>query len=119
VFIVRFPSLRGEAIAWAVERAASNIYLQFAGCSYTYGETHEEISRYAAGLKDIGVRPGETVALMIDNSPDAIFLWYAAVCLGAIVVPINSALKATQLSTSTFCVVHFRINVVEDRSLQV
>jgi carnitine-CoA ligase len=81
----------------AVERAPSNIYLQFAGRSYTYGETHAEISRYAAGLKDVGVRPGETVTLMLDNSPDAIFLWYAAVCLGAIVVPINTALKATFL----------------------
>jgi carnitine-CoA ligase len=77
----------------AVDRAPDNTYLHFPQCSYTYAESYREIMRIARGLKELGVQPGDTVTTMLDNSPDAVFMWHAITQIGAISVAINTALK--------------------------
>jgi carnitine-CoA ligase len=77
----------------AVDRAPDNTYLHFPECCYTYAESYREIMRIARGLKELGVQPGDTVTTMLDNSPDAVFMWHAITQIGAITVAINTALK--------------------------
>jgi carnitine-CoA ligase len=77
----------------AVDQVPDKKYLLFADQSYTYEATYREVARLAQGLLDLGVKPGETVTTMLDNTPDAVFLWHAIVQIGAISVPINTALK--------------------------
>jgi carnitine-CoA ligase len=77
----------------AVERAPDHTYLRFRNQSFTYSESYREIMRLARGLRELGVKPGDTVTMMLDNSADAVFMWHAITQIDAITVAINTALK--------------------------
>jgi carnitine-CoA ligase len=77
----------------AVDRAPDHKYLHFPKQSHTYAESYREIMRLAQGLRELGVKPGDTVTMMLDNSADAVFLWHAVTQIDAIAVAINTALK--------------------------
>jgi carnitine-CoA ligase len=78
----------------AVDQAPDTRYLWFpGGQTYTYADTHREVARLAQGLLDLGVKPGDAVTTMLDNTPDAVFMWHAIVQIGAISVAINTALR--------------------------
>ncbi len=55
----------------------------------TYRQVQEEVNRFANGLQQLGVRKGDRVAVFLPNSPQFIIAYYAALKLGAIVVPTN------------------------------
>ena len=63
--------------------------LQFFGRVTTYRELDEQIARAAAGLRDLGVRPGDPVAIVLPNCPQHIVAFYAVLRLGAVVVEHN------------------------------
>ncbi len=69
-----------------------------------YGRLLEAILRLANGLKSLGVRKGDRVAVMLPNVPHFIISYYSILELGAVVVPINIMFKkediAYQLSDS-------------------
>lgn len=50
----------------------------------TYAELYEQVARAAAGLKALGVRPGDRVAGYMPNIPETIVAMLAAASLGAI-----------------------------------
>ena len=51
-----------------------------------------EARRYATVLRDAGVGPGDKVALLMPNVPDFPRVYYAALSLGAVVVPVHALL---------------------------
>jgi long-chain acyl-CoA synthetase len=63
--------------------------LQFYGTRITYSELNDLVTRFALFLYKIGVRPGDRVAIMLPNIPQAIIGYYAALRVGAIVVQTN------------------------------
>lgn len=63
--------------------------LQFFGQETTYAQLQEAIDRAAAGLRDLGVRAGDPVAIVLPNCPQHIIAFYAVLRLGAIVVEHN------------------------------
>ncbi|MDR6866025.1 long-chain acyl-CoA synthetase [Microbacterium resistens] len=63
--------------------------LQFFGRETTYAHLQEAIDRAAAGLRDLGVRAGDPVAIVLPNCPQHIIAFYAVLRLGAIVVEHN------------------------------
>ncbi len=77
----------------ATDAHADELFLDFSGDRYTYGRFSAEVNRLARGLSDLGVSPGETVATILDNGPDAAISWMAINRVGAISVPLNTALK--------------------------
>jgi len=81
----------------AVERSPAKVFLDFAGESYTYSQVWDLALRRAAGLDLLGVGPGHTVVCILDNNVDAIASWFAANFLGAVWVPVNTALKGEYL----------------------
>ena len=50
---------------------------------YSYRELHEQVGRAAAGLRRLGVRPGDRVAAFLPNGPEAVIAMLAATSLGA------------------------------------
>jgi crotonobetaine/carnitine-CoA ligase len=94
---------------WAsVDRVPDRTYLHFPDSTHTYAESYQEIMRIARGLREMGVQPGDTVTMMLDNSADAVFMWHAIIQIGAISVAINTALKGD-----------FLVNVVADAASSV
>ncbi|KRA23218.1 long-chain fatty acid--CoA ligase [Microbacterium sp. Root61] len=63
--------------------------LQFFGRETSYRDLQEAIERAAAGLKTLGVGPGDPVAIVLPNCPQHIVAFYAVLRLGAIVVEHN------------------------------
>jgi acetoacetyl-CoA synthetase len=50
----------------------------------TFAELHLEVARFAAGLRRLGLRPGDRVAAYIPNMPEAIIGALAAAAIGAV-----------------------------------
>lgn len=63
--------------------------LQFFGAETTYRRMQEQIDRAAAGLHALGVRAGDTVAIVLPNCPQHIVAFYAVLRLGAIAIEHN------------------------------
>ena len=55
--------------------------------SLTYAELGRQVSRLARGLRALGIRPGDRVALAAENRPEWIIADYAIMAAGAISVP--------------------------------
>jgi fatty-acyl-CoA synthase len=66
--------------------------------SYSYRDLQEWSRRLARGLYEIGVRPGERVALVVDNRPEFAAVKLAVARLGAVAVPVNFSYRAPELA---------------------
>ena len=73
----------------SISRYGSKPALQFFGATTSYREMGEQIRRAAAGLKRLGVGPGDRVALVLPNAPQHVVAFYAVLRLGAVVVEHN------------------------------
>lgn len=73
--------------------------IRYKGCSWTYQQMDMLTDRLAQGLLAMGVAPGDRVALMTENTARGIFLFYAALKMGAVVCMINTSLKSDELLT--------------------
>ena len=81
----------------AVDQTPDKVFLDFAGQTHTYSQVWNLTLRRAAGLQQLGVGRGQTVVCILDNNVDAIVSWFAANLLGAVWVPVNTALKGEYL----------------------
>jgi long-chain acyl-CoA synthetase len=63
--------------------------LVFFGRRITYRELARYIDALAAALTEMGVEKGKKVALLLPNCPQYVIAYYAALRLGAVVVPVN------------------------------
>jgi long-chain acyl-CoA synthetase len=55
----------------------------------TYNELKDRVDRLALAWKEMGAEKGERIGLMLENHPDYIISYYAALALGLIIVQIN------------------------------
>jgi crotonobetaine/carnitine-CoA ligase len=90
--------LRHVLDRWASERP-EQVFAQFEdGSTWTYAQTRAIVRRTAAGLRALGVRQGDHVAVFLPNSPASIEVWFALNYLGAVYVPINPGYRGNLLS---------------------
>ena len=64
----------------------------------TFSELNVFTDRLAQGLRELGVKKGDRVALLLNNSPHFIICYFAIVKLGAMVVTINHMFKSEEVS---------------------
>lgn len=69
----------------AVARFPEDIAIEYYGRTYTYRAFYEMIRDTAKSLKSQGVKEGDTIAICMPNTPEAILMFYAANMVGAIV----------------------------------
>src|SRR5690625_2651513 len=81
----------------AVAAGDESVALQFFGRQTTYRQLGDEIARAAEGLRRLGVKAGDRVALILPNCPQHVVAFYAAVRLGAVVVEHNPLYTAREL----------------------
>ncbi len=65
--------------------------------SYTYGQTRDMALRVARGLLAAGVKPGDHVAMQIENCPEQVFVALALNAVLAVKIPVNTSLAAREL----------------------
>lgn len=64
----------------------------------SYKSLTQHVDQIASGLQDLGIEKGQKVAIWGWNSPEWVFAFYAAIKIGAIVVPIIPELKKDEVS---------------------
>lgn len=69
----------------AVARYPENIAIEYYGRTYTYRAFYEMIRDTSKSLKSQGVKEGDTIAICMPNTPEAILMFYAANMVGALV----------------------------------
>jgi fatty-acyl-CoA synthase len=62
-----------------------------------YGDLIERVREFSAGLAHIGVRRGDRIVLWMTNSLEWVIACFAAMRIGAAVVPINTFLKPDEI----------------------
>ncbi|MFJ9901088.1 long-chain fatty acid--CoA ligase [Streptomyces sp. NPDC091280] len=62
----------------------------------SYAELDRRSAQTATLLRELGVRSGDRVALMVPNVPEFVILYYGILRAGGIVVPMNPLLKARE-----------------------
>jgi crotonobetaine/carnitine-CoA ligase len=72
-------------------------YLDVCGDTVTASELNSRTNRLARGLFALGLKKGDRVASLMENSLDAVVFWWAVVKAGGIAVPINTAYKGEYL----------------------
>ena len=76
----RFPQDRSQAVIETIS-----------GKAYSYAMLEETTARYAGFIKALGVTPGDRIAVQVEKSPEALFLYLACLQSGAVFLPLNSA----------------------------
>ncbi|WP_432015090.1 long-chain-fatty-acid--CoA ligase [Streptomyces cucumeris] len=64
----------------------------------TYAQLWNRVGGYAAALRRQGIGPGDRVALLLPSTPEFAAVYFAVLALGAVVVPVNTALKPAEIS---------------------
>ena len=87
------PDLLARAVAEHAERPL----VEFFGRTFSYAAVHEEARRFAAGLQEIGIAPGDRVGLFLPNVPVYVPAYYGAMLAGATVVNFSPLYTAAEL----------------------
>src|SRR5690606_27225540 len=82
----------------AATRHGERPALLFAGTTTTYRELWDQTRAYAGALRDRGIGPGSRVAMSVPNVPDFARVYYAALSLGAVVIPVHLLLKSEEIA---------------------
>jgi fatty-acyl-CoA synthase len=67
------------------------------GRAISYAELDDSVSALAAALHELGVRRGDRIAMLMENSPEFAQVLFAAANLGAIAVPVNFRLAPAEV----------------------
>ncbi|MEP7151142.1 MAG: long-chain fatty acid--CoA ligase [Nitrospira sp.] len=73
----------------SASRFPESTALFFYGARISYRELNDLTTRFALGLRRLGVKTGDRVALMLPNIPQAVIAYYGVLKAGAIVTPTN------------------------------
>jgi len=76
---------------------SDHVKLDFFGKEYTNGELDVLTRRFAAALKNLGVKKGDVVSLWLPNCPQFSIVYFAAVLLGATMTAISPLFTKREL----------------------
>jgi crotonobetaine/carnitine-CoA ligase len=77
--------------------APDDPYIDVCGTAFTAAEVASGAYSLANTYAGLGLRPGDRVASVIENSPEALLAWWGSVLGGFVAVPINTAYKGEYL----------------------
>jgi long-subunit acyl-CoA synthetase (AMP-forming) len=87
-----------EAFAATVERLKDDVALRSGEQTRTWAELAAQVGRIAGGLASLGVKKGDTVALMLSNRPEFVACDMATVALGAVPFSIYQTSSPEQIA---------------------
>jgi fatty-acyl-CoA synthase len=87
----------GSWLTRRLEKSGPKTAVVYGERALTYAELHDRTHRLAGALSAHGVRPGDRVAVLGENSPEFLQVLFAAGALGAVLVPLNTRLAAPEI----------------------
>jgi len=88
----------GRVLAEKAARVGDRPFLHWQGSATTYAEVDRITNAYARGFAELGITKGSTVAVMLPNCPEFLWVCWGLGKLGAVSVPLNTAAKGEQLA---------------------
>jgi long-chain acyl-CoA synthetase len=79
------------------QRFPNNIAFELMGKKLTFNEVDELSNQFAHGLKDLGIKQGDCIGIMLPNLTQFPIAFFGALKAGAIVSPVNPLLKEFEL----------------------
>jgi benzoate-CoA ligase family protein len=76
------------------EGRESKVLARWHSCELTYGALYRSVLRLGNALRKRGISPGDRVALFLKDTPAFYQAFLAAIRIGAVVVPVNTFLRA-------------------------
>ncbi len=73
------------------------VFLFYKDEKITYEQLDLLSNRFAQGFRDLGIKKGDKIAIMMRNHPNYLYVWFGSAKLGAVEVPINTAYKGDLL----------------------
>lgn len=86
----------GNVIRQRAEALGDKIYLIWRDRHYSYRELDDITDRLADGLTRLGVKKGMIVGFLCENSAELLFSYFALGKIGAVALPLNTAVQAAQ-----------------------
>lgn len=81
----------------AAQHEPDRIAIEFMGMQIPFGFAAHEARQIAAGLIREGIKPGDSIGLMLPNVPPFVASYYGALMAGAVVVPMNVMLQGPEI----------------------
>jgi len=85
------------ALGKALRDRPDAIVLESADRSWTGAELDAWVARFAGALRSVGLQPGDRIAVQVEKSAENIALYLAALRVGAIYVPLNTAYQPREI----------------------
>ena len=82
----------------AAEEYAGKPAIVFEDQTITYAELQDATSRFAGGLKELGVEPGDRIAVHLPNLPQFVIAVWGAFKAGAVPTPMNPQLRRREIA---------------------
>ncbi len=79
----------GEAFDESVEQYKKKTAMIYYGAKITYQKLKDQVDRLANALSDLGVKKGDRVGLLLLNSPEFLYSYFAAAKVGAVLTQIS------------------------------
>jgi benzoate-CoA ligase family protein len=76
------------------EGKGSTIAIERGDEQVSYAQLLERTNRVGNALRKLGIRIEERIAILLPDSPEFLYLFFGAIKIGAVAVPINTYLKA-------------------------
>lgn len=92
-----WPTSLVEAFLSHAESTPDKPCILFEGDTLSYAGLRREALRWSAGLRAWGLRPGERVALFLENSPSFVAAYLGIYLAGGIVVLVNTQYRQVEL----------------------
>lgn len=87
-----------DDIEATIERYPDNVAFHFEGGTVTYAAFEARANRIAHWALKEGYKPGDTVALLMENAPDYVATWFGLSKIGIVTALINSNLEGAGLT---------------------
>ncbi|MFE3649089.1 long-chain fatty acid--CoA ligase [Streptomyces sp. NPDC057579] len=91
------PLSAAAILADSAERWPESPAVLYGAESVSYRELWRSARQYAAVLREHGIEAGHKVALLLPNAPEFPAAYFGVLALGAVVVPVNTLLKSSEI----------------------
>jgi long-chain acyl-CoA synthetase len=86
-----------QVVANSALLSPQKTFLVCEGRKITFSQFYERIRRLGSGFDAMGIKKGDKVAVLLNNSVEFIETYFAVVSRGAVIVPVNSFLKPEEI----------------------
>jgi benzoate-CoA ligase family protein len=80
------------------EGRGSKVAIRTLDREVSYSELAESVNRFGNTLADLGIKRGERVLMVVNDCPEFFFLFWGALKIGVIPVPLNALLRANEFA---------------------